>query len=82
MLTASYSSGDPALTTVSSPYTAYSGDARLRIALGKKCATYVEYLLYYYNFTASMPVPTGIPPGLTRNTVRAGLTLWIPVRHR
>ena len=51
--------------------------------MNRNWAAYVEYLFYFYEFgEGSSLLPPGVPSGLTRNGVRAGLTLWIPVRHR
>jgi hypothetical protein len=80
-LSAAYSTGE-SLTGSSSPFNTYSGNARLRFALGRMLATYVEYVFYDYQFNHSIQLPPGIPPALTRNGVRTGLTLWIPVRSR
>jgi uncharacterized protein involved in copper resistance len=70
-----------------SQFTSYTGDARLRYALTRNWAPYVEYLFYYYNFnqsafTQNAVTPAGLPPSLTRNGVRFGVTLWLPMRHR
>jgi hypothetical protein len=48
----------------------------------KALATYVEYVYYFYTFSPTLPLPPGVPPGLTRNGVRVGLTLWAPLRRR
>jgi hypothetical protein len=81
-LSAGYSAGESALIGAPSPFSTYTGNARVRIALGRTWATYVQYLYYYYNFSESFLLPTGVPRGLSRGSIRAGLTLWIPVRHR
>jgi hypothetical protein len=81
-LAAAYSSGEAGLTGTPSQFTTYTGDARLRYAVTRMWAVYAEYLFYYYDFNEGLLLPAGLPPGLTRNGVRAGVTLWIPVRHR
>jgi hypothetical protein len=81
-LTAAYSTGESALTGAPDQFATYTGDARVRFGLGKIWATYVEYLFYYYKFNSGIQLPAGVPPYLTRNGVRTGLTLWVPVRHR
>ena len=63
-------------------FTTYTGDVRLRYALGRTWATYAEYLFYYYTFNRNLTLIPGIPPGLTRNGLRVGVTLWVPVRER
>jgi hypothetical protein len=80
-ITAAYSTGESALTGTPSEFATYTGDARLRYAVTRNWATYIEYLYYYYNFNRAL-LPPGLPPGLTRNGVRTGVTLWIPtMRH-
>jgi hypothetical protein len=79
---AAYSTGEGALTGTPSQFTTYTGNARLRYAVSRTWATYVEYLFYYYNFNQNLATPIGLPPSLTRNGIRAGVTLWIPMRQR
>jgi hypothetical protein len=81
-LTAALSSGGAALTGASTPFAMYNADARLRFALNRTLAAYVEYLFYYYDFNQGLQLPPGVPSRLTRNGARIGLTLWVPVRHR
>lgn len=81
-LSAAYSSGESALTGSSAGFTTYTGDARLLVALSSLWAVSVDYLFYYYDFSGGMQLPLGVAPGLTRNGVRAGLTMRVPVRHR
>jgi hypothetical protein len=82
LVSAAYSTGESALFGTPDAFTTYTADARLRFAMSRAWAAYVEYVFYYYEFNQSMVLPVGLPPGLTRNTVRSGLTLWLPVRHR
>jgi hypothetical protein len=77
-----YSTGVMALTAAPSPFTTYTGHVRMEVAANKVLATYAEYFYYFYDFDSSIQLPLGVPHGLTRNGVRVGLTLWIPVRHR
>jgi hypothetical protein len=60
----------------------YTGDVRLRFAMSKVLATYMEYVYYNYSFDQSLPLPPSIPPRFSRNGVRIGLTLWAPVRRK
>ena len=79
---AAYSAGDSSLSGTPSPFTTYTGDIRLRVAVTGRLATYVEYVYYYYDFNRNLLLPPGIPRGLTRNGVRAGLMLWVPLMMR
>ena len=77
-----YSAGQWVLATNAPEFTTYTGDVRLRYAVTKMWAAYVEYLYYFYNFHHGVQLPTGISGGLERNGVRAGLTLWVSGRRK
>jgi hypothetical protein len=62
-------------------FTSYTGDARLRVGLNRDAAAFVEGLFYDYAFDRNLLLP-GFPNHFTRKGVRAGLTLWLPVRSR
>ena len=42
-------------------------------------AVYVEYLFYHYNFHDVADRPFGLPRKFSRNGVRVGLSLWLPL---
>jgi hypothetical protein len=79
--TASYSTGDSAIRSAS-VYTSYAADTRLQYALTRMWAVSMEYLNYYYDFRGTGQLLPGQPSALTRNGVRAGLTIWVPVVGR
>ena len=79
---AGYSNGESALGRDSLQFDTYTGNLRVRYALSRTFAMYGEYLYYYYDFRGSAQLLVGIPPGLERNGVRAGLTLWVPALRR
>ena len=79
---AGYSNGESALSRDSLRFDTYTGNLRVRYALSRTFAMYGEYLYYYYDFRGSAQLLAGIPPGLERNGVRAGLTLWVPALRR
>jgi hypothetical protein len=81
-LSASHSTGESALIGAPSQFTTYTGDARLRYAVSRMFATYVEYVSVYYQFNRQLELPTFFPPGLTRNGLRTGIMLRIPIRER
>jgi hypothetical protein len=81
MVSGSYSVGEPVIAGQSSGFTTYAGDVRTRFALADKWAIYAEYTYYYYDFTRGF-VPVGVPPRVSRNSVRAGLTWWVPMGVR
>jgi len=77
-----YSNGKSALFN-SSAYSTYTGDVRLRYALTRNWALFSEYLYYYYDFSGVRQLlRPDIASGLTRNGVRAGITLWVPALGR
>jgi hypothetical protein len=78
---ASYSVGEPVVAGESSGFTTYAGDVRMRVALNNRWALYGEYLYYYYDFGRGF-VPAGVPQRVSRNSVRAGLTMWMPMGGR
>jgi hypothetical protein len=75
-----YSNGDSALFDQTFPFDTYTGQSSLRYALTKSIACSFEYLYYYYRFAEA--TPPGVPQGLERNGVRAGLTVWVPAFRR
>ncbi len=81
LASAAYSTGDSPLSGRPSEFKTYTGDARVRFALTRTWATYVEYLYYLYDFNPSLQLPPGMSPHLRRNSARVGLTLWLPLRQ-
>ena len=79
---AGYSSGASILTQNTLEYDTYAGNAKVRYALNRSLALYVQYLYYYYVFRGNTQLLAGIPSGLERNGARAGLTLWLPVLRK
>jgi hypothetical protein len=60
----------------------YSGTIRLRVALTPVSALFSEYVYYYYDLGSNVTTVPGVPPTLDRNSVRLGLTLWLPLVRR
>ena len=56
-----------------------TANARLRVALNPRWAFVSEYLFYYYDFTKVLPLAAGLEPRVKRNTLRVGVTMWLPV---
>jgi hypothetical protein len=78
---AGYSDGNWYVAANRSDLNTYTANARVQVALTRSVATYVEYLYYVYRFGGSAPLASA-PPGLTRNGVRGGLALWLPLLRR
>ena len=81
MATAAYSVGQPTIANASHGLTTYTADLRTSFALNHTWAVFADYLYYFYDFSAGI-VPVGAPPRVARNSVRAGLMLWVPMRRR
>ena len=77
-----YTAGQAALTGNPASFTTYTGDVRMRFAMSRLLAAYVEYVYYFYRFDRTVTLPPSVPAGLTRNGVRVGLTLRASVRQR
>ena len=82
LVSAGYSSGESLVNRDGLLFDTYTGNLRLRYAMTRSLATTVEYLYYYYEFLGTMRLAEGIPQGVERNGVRAGLTLWMPALRR
>lgn len=76
-----YSAGDWFLGSSTSNLATYTVDARFQFAVTRMWAANVEYLYYVYRFDGGAPF-AGAPAGLTRNGVRAGIALWVPLVRR
>jgi hypothetical protein len=76
-----YATGESILNRDALFFDTYTGDLRVRYAVSRTVAFFAEYVYYYYVFQNGTLL-LGIPPGLERNGVRAGLTLWMPALRR
>ena len=78
-LNANYITGTSAVRRDARRFDSYSASARLRRALHRSLAVYVEYLFYHYNFHEVTDRPFGLPREFSRNGARVGLSLWLPL---
>jgi hypothetical protein len=53
--------------------------SQFRWAFSRSIAASVDYNYYDYKFTGTTDLPTGFPASLSRNTVRVGVTFWLPL---
>lgn len=53
--------------------------SQFRWAFSRSIAATVNYDYYEYKFTNTTDLPEGFPPGMSRNTVRVGVTFWLPL---
>jgi hypothetical protein len=79
--TAGYSTGESAVLRSASAFDTYTASARVRHAVTRTLAAYVEYLYYYYDFGRTQ-LPLGVPSTMERNGIRIGITVWVPVIGR
>jgi hypothetical protein len=60
------------------PLTTYSAVSRMQYALSRKFALELQYLYYFYEFGADVTPPAGVAQEMSRQSIRGGLTLWLP----
>jgi len=78
---ASYTSGTVGLRASAPRFDSYAASARLRRALSRRLAGYVEGLFYHYAFDDLAPRPPGLPQTFDRAALRCGVSLWVPLGH-
>ncbi len=81
-VSAGYSAGDSIVDSSALKYDTYTGSVRVRYAFSRLAATYGEYLYYFYDFGGGAPLMLGVPRGVERQGVRAGLSLWMPALRK
>jgi hypothetical protein len=77
-----YVSGASALSPALSAFKTSTGDVRIRYAINRTLAGYVQYLYYFYDFSGQARLAPRIASRFERNAIRAGFTLWLPVMQR
>ena len=78
-LSLSYSTGEPSLVGTTTTFSTTSVNARVRVALSPRWAITSEYLFYHYDFSKIPDLLPGLNPRIRRNSLRAGLSMWLPV---
>ena len=78
---ASASKGNSALTS-DSGFTTYTGVAGVTFGLTQHLGLGVNYAYYRHSFDANAPVPGGWARDVDRQSVRAHLSVWLPLIHR
>jgi hypothetical protein len=78
-LNASYSNGQAGIGTTGQGFKTYSGVAGYQFALNRFIALTADYNYYHYIFDSSVVLPVGLNRGLNRQSIRGGLTLWLPL---
>lgn len=82
LASAGYSSGESALNRTSSFFETYTGNVRLRYALTRVWAAYIDYTYYFYDSHGSVPLFGGLPSSLMRQNARTGFVLRVPTIRR
>lgn len=77
-----YSNGEPSLVGSVVNFSTTTLNARLRFALAPRWALTTEYVFYHYDFSRVLPLSGGLDPRVKRNTLRAGVDMWLPIRGR
>ena len=79
LLSLSYSNGEPSTVGATTTFSTTSINARIRVALSQRWALTSEYLFYHYDFSKIPDLLPGLNPRVTRNSIRGGLSMWLPV---
>ena len=77
-LSFAYSNGRVGGAEEPGQFYSYGGIGQFRYALNRWCAASVNYQYYYYRLSDIGGLPTGLPPTNDTNSVRIGVTLWLP----
>jgi hypothetical protein len=78
-VSAGYSNGQAGIATTNQGYRTYSGVAGYQFALNRFIALTADYNYYHYLFDPTVTLPIGLNRGLNRQSIRGGLTLWLPL---
>lgn len=63
-----------------SDYRVYGASSQFSFALTRTIAATATYSYYYHRYSNPEDLPVGFPPQYDRNSVRVGLTMWVPLR--
>jgi hypothetical protein len=79
-----HTEGESVLTLSGRPFTTSAASARIRYALSRRWALTAEYFRYTYDFTSAPGFPTliGVPERFTRNSLRGGVSMFLPISPR
>jgi hypothetical protein len=75
----SYSNGQLISSGAENSFTSFDGTARLRFALTRALAAHADYSYYRYTFDSMAGLPALLAMDVRRHSVRAGITLWVPI---
>lgn len=78
-LSGGYSKGQLGLVTSNNNTENYTGNVQVRRALSRRASLRAEYHFYHYRFDQTAGLPEGMPPQLSRQGLRVGFDLWLPL---
>jgi hypothetical protein len=81
-LSGGYSKGQIGLGSTDPGYATYLAGASLRYAFTRSLSLQADYQHYMYDFAEGVRPPIGVPSALNRNSVRVGLSGWLPLQGR
>ena len=67
------------LVTTAPTFATTTANVRVRVLLSSRWAFTSEYLYYFYDFSKTPQLAPELAPRARRNSVRAGLALWLPL---
>jgi hypothetical protein len=79
---ARYFRGSTSPSSATRPFDTYSAWVRVRTGLTRGLAAYAEYFFYHYEFADAATRPTGVASKYSRQGVRVGISLWVPLVGR
>jgi hypothetical protein len=82
IVAANYSTGDLGAVLQRNPFKTYSGTLSFRYGLTRLLGINGQYGYYHHDFEGAVLLPQGVVPVLGRHTVRAGLSVWLPLLTR
>jgi hypothetical protein len=63
-------------------FSSYYGNASLSYAIARFISAGLSYGYYYHKFDSDVPLASGVPYSLDRQTVRATVSMWVPIFQR
>jgi opacity protein-like surface antigen len=78
-LDASYSDGHLTYTLNQNQIKTYTGAGRLQWAISQNWSFVGMYSYYKYEFGSNVPLPPGFLPQIDRQSVRVGISYWLPL---
>jgi hypothetical protein len=76
---AGYSRGEPGLSRGLARLETYTGRTQVRVAISRFAALSANYFYYHYDSDPGFPLPPGMSRIFDRQSVRAGVDLWVPL---